>query len=86
MFRPRFSGYETRDEIEHVLSAIKSLIELVALKERYQALQTSPQFDSVYLLFSKVAEDSCKWVRTIAKYTTINDNICVHNIIASRNN
>ena len=63
-FQPRFSGYRRRDEIEHVLSAVKSLIELVAMKERYQALQRSPQSELVYLLFSKVAEESCKWVRT----------------------
>ena len=75
MFRPQFPGYETVDQVNNVISAVKSLIELVTLKEKYQALNTSPQFALVHLLFTKLAEDSCKWVSVIKQLTNCTDKI-----------
>lgn len=49
-----------------VVDAIKSLIELIRLKERYEQLTEriqDPQLSLAQVLLTKVVQDSCHWVR-----------------------
>ena len=53
--------------IMNTISAIKHLIELVSLTERYQALgmNQNPHLNLSHEFLTKVAQDACKWVRKI---------------------
>ena len=53
-------------ESKTVVDAIKSLTDLIILKERYEKLTEgiqNPQLSLVQVLFTKVVEDACHWVR-----------------------
>lgn len=64
-FQPSMTKYDTIDR-NTVMDAIKSLIDLIILKESYENLTEgiqNPQLSLVQVLFTKVVEDTCHWVR-----------------------
>ena len=61
---PNLPGGDSRN----YASTIKSVIEVVRMKERYAALDATnsdPQLALAQLLLGKVAEESCLWVSII---------------------
>ena len=67
-FQPTMPSDVMHDSIDDktVVDAIKSLIDLIILKENYERLTEgiqNPQLSLVQVLFSKVVEDACHWVR-----------------------
>ena len=65
MFQPDFPGYNSLKEISNVISALKSLIELISfnLTEINPALGVDER-TALTAIFTKLTEDACKWVRT----------------------
>ena len=67
MFQPEFPGYNynNTDELNGVISALKSLIELISfnLTELNPALGVD-ESTGLTAIFTKLTEDACKWVRT----------------------
>ena len=67
-FQPSMPGDAKHDKIDDktVVDAIKSLIDLIILKEKYEKLTEgiqNPQLSLAQVLFTKVVEDTCHWVR-----------------------
>ena len=68
MFVPLLPGSSNNRRNLIDSASIKSVIELIRLKEKYQALNEmhqNPQLALVQLLYGKVAEESCLWVSII---------------------
>ena len=65
MFQPSFPDSSVNTDT--FTAMVKSLIELIRMKEKYEALSRinqSPQLTVAQQLLTKVGEESCKWVRT----------------------
>ena len=58
MFRP---SVDSSSSIQDAAATVKSVIELIRMKEKYQALDGMYQ-DSQFTLFSEVVKESCSWV------------------------
>ena len=71
MFQPEFPGYNynNTDELNDVMSALKSLIELISLN----LTEINPTLGvdksaGLTAIFTKLTEDACKWVRTHCQF------------------
>ena len=65
-FSPLLPGKNSRSNAD--AATIKSVMDVIRMKERYQALDvmnSDPQLALAQLLLGKVAEESCLWVSTI---------------------
>ena len=76
MFQPDFPGYNSSEEISNVISALKSLIELISfnLTELNPALGVD-ESTGLTAIFTKLTEDACKWVRTHCQFILIESDV-----------
>ena len=61
MFRPTIDSSNWRTSA----GAIKSLIELIKMKERFESINRNnedSEFELVHILFNQIANETCRWV------------------------
>ena len=64
IFRPLVTGTDL--DRNKIAPSIKSVIELIRMKEMYSKSNQDPE---VQLLLSEVAKESCRWVSRLIKLT-----------------
>ena len=87
-FLPLLPGRNHGDNRDRLSNAayIKSVIELIRLKEKYQQLDgmsQDPQLALAQVLFRKVAEESCQWVSNTYSYRNYTYSVVIITYIAS---